>query len=348
VALGKAKATLDCSATEAFAYQFAVCGREKMRIGWEEGDRARFIFKEHAKHDFEWASVKKMPFPLTNREFLARYLSFKEPAGDLVLVFEALPDSTKVDYGANLKVVRGKITGVVRFKSINDDTQCEVTLVQHGDAGGFVPERVVVAKMPQALSGVAEMRELFQRDDAMDKVERDELAGIIERKPQIYDDQENALMDRVQSKFSGLKDDSLEPLESPDLFVKMRIGHAEGDHDAVLKADVTIDADISQCAAFDLCRMSRKALKEHHDGGGLERSLTRTSEHNSVFRFVRDYHARGSKPREFVGRVLWKRLNESTLVIATESFEDEDQFPLRSEFVRGTTSVLLELKKLDV
>jgi hypothetical protein len=244
--------------------------------------------------------------------------------------------------------VRGKTTAVIRFRPINDNTQCEVTLVQHGDAGGFVPERVVVAKIPQALSGVAEMRELFQRDDAMDKVERDELAGIIERKPQIYDDQENALMDRVQSKFSGLKDDSLEPLESPDLFVKMRIGHAEGDHDAVLKADTTIDADISQCAAFDLCRMSRKALKEHHDGGGLERSLTRTSEHNFIFRFVQDYHARGSKPREFVGRVLWKRLHELTLVIATESFEDEDHFPLRSEFVRGTTSVLLELKKLDV
>jgi hypothetical protein len=85
------------------------------------------IFKEHTKHDFELAYVAKMPFPLTNREFLGRYLCFKEPAGDLVLVMEALPDSTQVDYGANLKVVRAKTTGVVRFKSINDDTQCEGT-----------------------------------------------------------------------------------------------------------------------------------------------------------------------------------------------------------------------------
>ena len=97
----------------------------------------------------------------------------------LVLVCEPLPDSTKVDYGANLKVVRGKTTGVYRFKSINDDTQCEVTLAQHLDAGGFVPERVAVANIPRVLSGVGEMRELFQRDDAVDGAKRSELAAII-------------------------------------------------------------------------------------------------------------------------------------------------------------------------
>ena len=154
-----------------------------MRISEEEGDRARFIFKEHTTHDFEWAVVKKMPFPLTKREFLSRFLGFKEPTGDLVVICEALPDSTKVDYGANLKVVRAKTTGVIRFRPINDDTQCEVTLVQHGDAGGFVPERVVVAKIPQALNGVAEMRELFQRDDAIDGAKTSELAAIIKCVP---------------------------------------------------------------------------------------------------------------------------------------------------------------------
>ncbi|GMI40481.1 hypothetical protein TeGR_g7371, partial [Tetraparma gracilis] len=179
VALGKAESTLDCSATEAFAYQFAVCGREKLRISREGGDRARFILKEHTKHDFELAVVKKAPFPLTNREYLNRYLSFKEPTGDIVLVFEALPDITTVDYGANLKVVRGKTTAVYRFKPTNDDTQCEVSLVQHGDAGGFVPKRIVVAKIPQALGSVGNMRELFQRDDAIDGAKISELAAII-------------------------------------------------------------------------------------------------------------------------------------------------------------------------
>jgi hypothetical protein len=104
-----------------------VCGREKTKRCREGGDRARIILKEHTEHDFEWAYVVKMPFPHRNREYLCRYLCFKEKTGDLVVVFKALPDSTTVDYGANLKRVRNKITGVYRFKPINDDAQCEGT-----------------------------------------------------------------------------------------------------------------------------------------------------------------------------------------------------------------------------
>jgi hypothetical protein len=37
----------------------------------------------------------------------------------------------------------------------------------------------MVAKIPQALSPVGEMRELFQRDDAIDGAKRSELAAII-------------------------------------------------------------------------------------------------------------------------------------------------------------------------
>ncbi|GMI20434.1 hypothetical protein TeGR_g7621 [Tetraparma gracilis] len=239
VALGKAKATLDCSTAEALAYQFAVCGREKMRISREVGDRTRFIFMEHTKHDLEWAMVKKMPFPLTNREFLCRYLSFKEPAGDLVVVFEALLDSTKVDYGANPKVVRGKSTGVVRFKSINDDTQCEVTLVQHWDAGGFVPERVVVAKIPEALSGVGVMRELFQRDDAIDGAKRSELAAIINTSEQPYVTYENELVAEVGARFASLP--AFEKLDSPDHFVHMSSAFKEGSSTMIGRATTQVD-----------------------------------------------------------------------------------------------------------
>ncbi|GMI57053.1 hypothetical protein TeGR_g10296, partial [Tetraparma gracilis] len=236
VALGMAKATLDCSTKEALANYFAVCGREYMRRSREEGNPAQFVFEEYTNHDIEWVYVAKMPFPLTNREFLGRYLCFKEPAGDLVLVFEALPDSTKVDYGANLKVVRAKSTGVMRFKSINDDTQCEVTLVQYGDFGGFVPERVVVAKIPQALSGVADMRELFQRDDAIDGAKRSELMAIINTSKQPYMPDEDKLIDDVGAKFESLTDVAFEKLDSPDHFVRMSSSFKEESSNIVLRA----------------------------------------------------------------------------------------------------------------
>jgi hypothetical protein len=104
-----------------------MCGREKLRIGREDGDFAKFIFEEYTKHDVKWSTVKTMPFPLTMREFLSRTLCFKESTGDLVVVSEPLPDEARVDYGANLKAVRGKGTAILRAKPINGDTQCEGT-----------------------------------------------------------------------------------------------------------------------------------------------------------------------------------------------------------------------------
>jgi hypothetical protein len=221
VVLGKATATLDCSALDALAYRFAVCGREKMRISRENKAGARLIMKEHTKHDFEWAYVNNLPFPLTNREFLTRFLCFKaKTTSDLVIIFAPLPQSTRVDYGANLKVVRGETTGVFRVKPINDNTQCQVTLLQHAHFGGIVPMRVLVAKVPQAMSGVGEMRELFQRDDAIDKVERDEFAGVIERgQRQAVKDEGDAIIERTREKL--VWPDGLKELVSPDKLVKM-------------------------------------------------------------------------------------------------------------------------------
>ncbi|GMI25032.1 hypothetical protein TeGR_g8761 [Tetraparma gracilis] len=297
VALGMAKATLDCSATEAFAYQFAVCGREKMRISKEGEDLARFVLKERAAHDFELASVKKMPFPLTNREFLTRYLSFKEPTGDLVVVFEALPDTTKVDYGANLKVVRAKSTGIVRFKPINGDAQCEVTQIQHGEFGGLVSDRVVVAKIPQAVRGVSVMRERFQRDDEVDGAKRSELAGIIESNNEIYTDVENSVVDRVRDQLDSIPDSSFEKLESPDHLVHME-GFHKGGKNGVPRASTVVDEDIctyvskmrkrfDKSPAIDLASSLRLvAMIQNHDAPYTEKEeeILRTGvSHISMF-----------------------------------------------------------------
>ncbi|GMI27852.1 hypothetical protein TeGR_g10416 [Tetraparma gracilis] len=343
VAIGKAKATLDCSATEAFAHQFAVCGREKMILSKEGGDRARFIFKEHTTHDFEWALVKKMPFPLTNREFLGRYLSFKEPTGDLVVVFEALPDSTKVDYGANLKVVRGKGTGVLRLKSINDGTQCEVTLVQHGDAGGFVPEGVMVAKIPQALRPVADMRELFQRDDAIDGAKRSELAAIINTNKQPYLPDETALVKKIGAKFASLP--AFEKLDSPDHFVHMSWVFKEGSSAAIGRATTIVDAPIAEVAAWELAKMSRENQKEHVAFGGLDRNLKKINDHQDIYHVVYELSIPGFLPRQWVTRVVWKwAAGKKELTVIADSVDHTD-FPERKEYLRASSTVMVKYKQ---
>ncbi|GMI35149.1 hypothetical protein TeGR_g2654, partial [Tetraparma gracilis] len=235
--VGKAKAVIDCSAREALAYQFAACGREKMRILNENSQPATLILLEHTEHDFEWATVKTLPFPLTNREFLGRQLCYKDDVtGDFVLVCEPLPENVKVDYGANLKVVRGNSSSILRITSIKNDTQCEVNLVQCGDAGGFVPERVIVAKIPVALSGVVELRELFQRDAAVDEVECDAAMDVLEHDEQVYDDEEDVFLVDVRTKLGGLKEEDSVELLSPDSRVKMYSVQRRGGGGAIERA----------------------------------------------------------------------------------------------------------------
>ncbi|GMI25215.1 hypothetical protein TeGR_g3083 [Tetraparma gracilis] len=343
VALGKAKATLDCSAKEACAYQVAACGREKMRRSRGAGDRARLVIKEQTKHDFEMAYVAKLPFPLTNREFLTRYLSFKKQTDDLVVVFEALADNTTVDYGGNFKVVHAKTRGFFRFKPINNDTQCEATLVQHGDAGGFVPTRVTVAKIPQALSGVAEMRELFQRDVAIDGAERSDRAASINTSKQPYLLDENSLVDEVGAKFASLP--AFEELDSPDHFVEMSSVFKEWSSTATGRATTIVDAPVAEVAAWELAKMSRENQKGHVKFGGLDRNLKKINDHQDIFHVVYDLSIPTFLPRQFVSRIVWKwAADKKELTVVANSVEHTD-FPERKKYQSASSTVMVKYKQ---
>ena len=84
--LGKAESSLDCSAKTALSWYFGICSRERMRVSLEQGHPARLILEETTPHDFKWVTVKRMPFPLTNREFVNRQLCYAQENGVLVQV----------------------------------------------------------------------------------------------------------------------------------------------------------------------------------------------------------------------------------------------------------------------
>jgi hypothetical protein len=179
VTTGKAVCVLDTSARNAAARYFFAGGRESMRIHLAKGDLARVILSRLSEHDFTFAAVKKMPFPLYNREFVNRQLCFKDEVGRLVVVFEPPQEEVVVDYGRRMNAVRGRATGFLRFTPIASNTQCKLELYQQVDAEGRIPVFVVNGKVGQALSPVADMREQFQRDDEVDALERGRLADII-------------------------------------------------------------------------------------------------------------------------------------------------------------------------
>ena len=140
--------------------------RNSIRQSNEQSDPALLKLREIGPHDQVFATIKKMPFPLNNREFVSRNLCATDTNCDLM--FTAVPVSDVVDYGMSTRAVRAVSRSLLRF-SPSGESQCKVTYFQYLDAGGVVPTWGVESKIPLALSGVVSMRDQFKRDDEIDK-----------------------------------------------------------------------------------------------------------------------------------------------------------------------------------
>jgi hypothetical protein len=250
-----------------------------MRRSRERGDPARLLLTEHTPHDFTRAQLKKLPFPLYDREFLGRYISFAE-AGCLTLVSNPLPKETKVDYGANMRTVRGASTVVLKFEPAGD-AQCKVTLLLHLDAGGILSERVTVSKIPQSLNAVAFLQNTFERDKEVDGAERsgveeavkneldklDGSGGGSEREIEMDDD----LVPRVVAKFDALKRVDYHVLEHPDFRVQLK-KYAVNNDDGIVGKFASDAADSSSTRTGTTMTMSTTIAatsKKKRDDGEL-------------------------------------------------------------------------------
>ena len=69
-----------------------VCSNERMRINREEGHPARLELREKAReNERTFATVKKFPFPLANREFVVR-MFWKSEEGKVLIAFKSVSD----------------------------------------------------------------------------------------------------------------------------------------------------------------------------------------------------------------------------------------------------------------
>jgi len=304
-----------------------------MGISSEQGNPARVIQSGSGPHDQVLATIKKLSFPLNNREFVGRFVCAKDTNGDLLIT--AVPVDDVIDYGMNTRTVRGVSRALTRFTP-SGESQCKVTYIQYLDAGGLVPTHVVESKIPLALSSVGEMRDQFQRDDEIDKVKRDELARVIKEEPQVYSEDEDSLIQRVQDKFGALKEEDFEELESPDHLIKMG-KTIEGDGLVVIRASANIDSSIEDCAAWEISKMSRELVKVV---GSLERSLASINDHYGVIRMVYDFGIPGFQPREFLSSLVWRRQGDKLAVVYDDT--EHADFPVSPSLVRGSTTIYYE------
>ena len=138
VVTGKTVGDVDCSVEEVAAWLMDYCSKNRVRISMEEGNPARLeLRKLMRENEMTFATVKKMPFMLDNREFVTRQI-WRSEEGKALIAFE--PVDVKVDYGTALRTTRGSARG---FWVIDDrptrggSKQCRVTFVTQLDAGEF-------------------------------------------------------------------------------------------------------------------------------------------------------------------------------------------------------------------
>jgi len=329
IALGKATAVIDCSAHEATAYTFTYVSRERDRASCEEQHPARMLATTNTIHDNVIATIKKMPLLLRNREFVARQVCASDTSGDFLVAADPVDDI--IDYGMTIRTVRGIGRCLTRITPLGI-SQCRVTIYQYLDAGGVIPRSLMTSKLPDAMSPAIEMRDEFQRDDEIDTMEWDKLARVIKDEQQVYSEDEDSLIQRVQDELGTLKEEDFEELESPDHLVEMALNMQDGGSNGVGRAFVTVDASVEQCAAWEMAKLSRA----HSKRSSLLRRFTEVNSHNHVYHIVRDWKIPTFLPREWVTSQIWRNRGES-IVVAYESRED-DEFPVSAAYVRAAST----------
>jgi len=339
IAVGKATGVIDCSMHDAGAYWYAAMSREYVRISNEQGNPAFLKQRENGHHDQVFATIKKMPFPLNNREFVIRQVCSTETAGDLLITTVSVNELA--DYGMSKRTVSGALRAVVRFTP-ECESQCKIAYCLYLDAGGRIPTRVLNSMLPATLGAVGDLRDEFQRDDEIDTMERDELARIIKDEPQTYAAEEGVLTNKVYFKVGAFEWERFEELESPDHWVKMGKIFAEGDGRMIIRASATVDLPMEECAAWDTLKMGRKNT---NDSANLVRTLVHDNDHSAVFHFVKDFGVLGFAPREWVLRLLWKKLAADTVVVCYESIPGQNE--VNNKYVRATNSVYNKYERLE-
>jgi hypothetical protein len=236
-----------------------------MRISREEGNPARLELREKRReNERTFATVKKMPFLLNNREFVYRMI-WKSEEGKAVVAFE--PVDNEVDYGAALRTMRGSTRGFWLMENLplrGGAKQCRVTFVTQLDAGGVIPTWLVDKKLPRSLKVVQEAIDEFRQDGRIDAAVREELSELMEERwaEEVYSEKERLLIEKGKATVKAIMGSAdLKVLESGDPLVTLKTAHLEDDKLVTGIVESVVDGKMDEVAAFECLKMSREATR---------------------------------------------------------------------------------------
>ncbi|GMH69388.1 hypothetical protein TL16_g05146 [Triparma laevis f. inornata] len=343
---GKAIGVLDCSAEEVAAWAVDYCNNEKMRISRERGNPARLMLTDNVgsgERDNEAvaATVKKFPFFLQDREFVAKFV-WKSEEGRVYLA--VVPEPREVDYGVKLRKVRGSTYGLwvmENLPSLGGPAQCHVTFVQRFNFGGIIPKWIITKKLPKQLEVLENAMDEFMQDEKMDEWKLRELSTTMKIlwESEEYGEEEEAVLKRgMEFCKKVLERSDYKVLNADDPRVSLRSAHLENDKLVTGIAEAVVDADLEQVAAWEYLKNTRESVKAFVSKGGVNRFVKKINNHTQYYEQTRDFKFLGLRPREWRSKVIWKKATENRIVIVYEDTTEMDKERPRDGNVVGAST----------
>jgi len=231
-AWGKATTTIDTSAENALAWMWDYCSNERLDAVKKLHKNPREVIKNFSPNHNMISSIKALPWPLSDRQFISENTWTKQDDGTYVYAFRPpttheFDDNRLVDIGKhkNNKLVRAESKGFCTLTNVGNQ-KCELTWISHLNVNGNIPAKVMDLQIPRSLGLVTQLRERFNRDDEIDQEERNELMGVMKNhENEVYSEEENEMVKRITKKMESVKHNLFTPLNSPDFrtMVSVRI-----------------------------------------------------------------------------------------------------------------------------
>jgi len=308
----RATTELDCDATTAMAWLADYTGRERTRLMLEEGDPLRLLVEEKSPHDKVVLRIRRFPAPFTQRLYVVRCIVAQQSMRNDPLTYcmacESVPKAYgNVDHAYNSPLVTGTYRSISQA-TLLDDSRCAFTYVtQLALNETCMPSFFWKQLIPSFVKRVMDLRGTFQRDDEVDKRERLKMVEVLKNQPQTYSSEEEAKFKEVLASVSAehIAEDAFVDLHGPDNFVHMSL-LVQQNESGVQRAIAEIDTSVEECACWEMGQVNRRHLTQFMKEGGVERRLTKVSDHEGLFHVVYELGVAGLKPREWVCSMMWK------------------------------------------
>jgi len=257
----------------------------------------REIVKSIANNHLIISTMKDLPWPLRTRQFIWECSWIKQDDGSYIYAWRPLTtdeynDNKLIDIGKNKqrRLVRGESKGFAVIRNL-DERSSKLTWIQQGDQKGNIPKKIMEAQIPRTLRVTFQVREKFNRDNEVDKIEREKLMEIMRSSYQdeVYNNDETTIIESTRTRMTAVPNDSFRPLDSPDFQTKMSIAHIEGESSAFMKCEVIIDASVEEVAAYNYIYMSRKKVKLNDTKDVLHRVAKDVNNHTFEFLLLKDF-----------------------------------------------------------